>query len=323
MATWISESVWERLGQDGAGRRTVSVDGGRELAYAEYGCPDGDPVVFFHGTPGSRLLGKLFDAPASDHGVRLLAFERPGYGNSTPWDDYSHREAGDIVAALLDDAGVESAGLVAFSGGTPHALSTAATHPERVSRVDIVAGATPPKVGPEPPAALRVLARLATTAPLVLRGLLRGQAWLADRLDPSFVVSQYTTSGTSDTSEPISDAAATVVKADFVEAFRNSRRGAVAEFQQAKREWEIPFDDIEADVCFWHGTQDTNVPLTGVRRLSEQLPTARISVIDDADHLRTLLRSIPQVVANHGESARVEGEPNAHRSDCRNQHTPQ
>jgi pimeloyl-ACP methyl ester carboxylesterase len=29
---------------------------GRRLAYAEWGDPDGRPVLFFHGTPSGRLL---------------------------------------------------------------------------------------------------------------------------------------------------------------------------------------------------------------------------------------------------------------------------
>jgi pimeloyl-ACP methyl ester carboxylesterase len=28
---------------------------GRRLGYAEYGDPEGEPIMLFHGTPGSRL----------------------------------------------------------------------------------------------------------------------------------------------------------------------------------------------------------------------------------------------------------------------------
>ena len=37
---------------------------GRQLAYAEYGTPDGFPIIGCHGTPGSRLLMRMADAPA-------------------------------------------------------------------------------------------------------------------------------------------------------------------------------------------------------------------------------------------------------------------
>ena len=55
---------------------------GRRVAYATYGDPEGRPVVFCHGTPGSRLLARLLDAPATRRGVRVLAPDRPGVGES-------------------------------------------------------------------------------------------------------------------------------------------------------------------------------------------------------------------------------------------------
>jgi pimeloyl-ACP methyl ester carboxylesterase len=32
----------------------IALSDGRSLAYAEFGDPDGRPVLFFHGTPGYR-----------------------------------------------------------------------------------------------------------------------------------------------------------------------------------------------------------------------------------------------------------------------------
>ena len=37
--------------RDGA----LRLDDGRALGYAEYGQPDGAPIVYLHGMPGSRL----------------------------------------------------------------------------------------------------------------------------------------------------------------------------------------------------------------------------------------------------------------------------
>jgi pimeloyl-ACP methyl ester carboxylesterase len=263
----------------------------RQLAYAEYGDPSGTPVAFLHGTPGSRLLGRLLDDPARERGIRLLAPDRPGYGRSSPWPSRSLDDAGATVAALLDDAGVESAGLVAFSGGGPRALATAATHPDRVGRVDVVAGATPPETG-ETPAVQRLLGRLADGAPAVMRALFRGQSWLANRLGPSLVVGQYT-SGDAD---GVADDVAAVVGDDFVEAFSRSRRGAVTEFRNVSEPWTVSLGAVEAPVALWHGDADANVPVGGARRLASRLPDARLHVLDGADHLRTLLRAVPDAL---------------------------
>jgi len=281
----------------------VPVGGDRQLAYAEYGSADGLPVVFLHGTPGSRRLGALFESSARTHGVRLIAPDRPGFGRSSPRPDRAVGDAAEFLVPVLDDAGVETAALVAFSGGAPYALAAAATTTGRIDRVDVVAGATPPAVGDSTPAVQRLLTGLATTAPTALRGLFRGQAWLAERLDPSLVVGQYATDGVG---EPIGDATADLVRADFVEAFARYRTGAVTEFRHAATDWGVDFDAIDAPVRFWHGDRDANVPIEGVRRLASEIPTARLRALDDADHLRTLLRGVPEILAerageHHGD----------------------
>jgi pimeloyl-ACP methyl ester carboxylesterase len=61
---------------------TVVVGDGRRLAYEECGRADGHPVVCCHGNPGSRLVWSLFDETAQHHDVRLIAPDRPGFGQS-------------------------------------------------------------------------------------------------------------------------------------------------------------------------------------------------------------------------------------------------
>ena len=272
----------------------VSLDGERRLAYAAYGAPEGTPVVFLHGTPGSRRLGELFDTAARERGIRILAPDRPGFGKSSPWPARSITDTARVVTAVLDDAGVERAGLIAFSGGCPYALAAAATDPARVERVDVIAGATPADVGGDDPAIQRLLRGLATTTPLLFGGLLRGQAWLARRRDPSVVVGQYT-----DDVEAIPDAAAEVVRTDFVEALATDRSGTITEFQHAASAWDLDYAAIDAPVRFWHGDGDANVPIAGVRRLADRIPDAHLERISDADHLRTLLRSRADVLDRH------------------------
>ena len=106
----------------------------RRLAYAEYGATGGDPAVFLHGTPGSRRLGALLDAAASEAGVRLIAPDRPGFGRSTDWTGRRPTDAAAWVEPLLADAGVDRARVVAFSGGAADALAADAV-PDRLGIV--------------------------------------------------------------------------------------------------------------------------------------------------------------------------------------------
>jgi pimeloyl-ACP methyl ester carboxylesterase len=64
------------------GNDTLRLRDGRLLGYARYGDPNGTPVFYFHGFPGSRLEARLADAVASRNGVRVIALDRPGSGLS-------------------------------------------------------------------------------------------------------------------------------------------------------------------------------------------------------------------------------------------------
>lgn len=283
---------------DAPRERTTATDGDRQIVYAEYGQPNGAPVVFLHGTPGSHRLGELLHPAALAHDVRIIAPSRPGYSASSPWSNRSLRDTDDSILAVLDDAGVRTAGLVGFSGGGPHALAMASERPRRVTRVDLVSGAAPPEISAETPGLQRLLGGLATRTPAVLRGLFRGQAWAASRLDPSFVVAQYTAGGSV-----VSDDTAELVRADLCEAFTRYRSGAVTDLRNAATAWGLDYEAISPEIQLWHGQIDTNVPIGDARRFAHALPGAELRVLEDTDHLQTLLRSAPDVLELHRRTA--------------------
>ena len=120
-------------------RRTVELADGRSLELHELGDPDGFPVVFHHGTPGSGTLYARWATP----GVRLIAYDRAGYGGSTRSPG---RAVVDVVAditAVADALGLERFATWGLSGGGPHSLACAALCDER-----LVAAATLAGVGP-------------------------------------------------------------------------------------------------------------------------------------------------------------------------------
>src|SRR5262249_39080994 len=53
------------------------------LSYAEFGRPEGDPVLYFHGSPSSRLEPLLLgDEMLGRLGLRVISPDRPGMGGS-------------------------------------------------------------------------------------------------------------------------------------------------------------------------------------------------------------------------------------------------
>jgi pimeloyl-ACP methyl ester carboxylesterase len=115
---------------------------GRLLRYAEYGDPDGTPLFYFHGSPGSRFEGWFVDEAARRRGIRVIAFDRPGFGS----DFKPGRTIGDWpddVVQAADAFGFDRFAILGLSFGGPHALACALRIPERLTSVAIVSSVGP------------------------------------------------------------------------------------------------------------------------------------------------------------------------------------
>ena len=166
----------------------LELPGGRRLSYATYGATDGPVVVVLDG-PGSRGLARAAAEAAAEHGIRLVAADRPGFFGSTP---VAGRQIVDWVAdhaALLDALGADRAGILAQSGGTPYALAVAQALPQRTTALAFTGPVAPldePGALGEAGRQFRSGIKLARRAPWLLRFMLRTLARKAAR-DPEKV----------------------------------------------------------------------------------------------------------------------------------------
>jgi pimeloyl-ACP methyl ester carboxylesterase len=103
----------------------IEIDrGDRVLRVRDAGDPDGAVVIYFHGTPGSRLDLSFGEQAAAGQGVRLVTFDRPGYGGSTAARFGLASIAAD-AHAVADGLGVARLATLGTSGGGPGALAAA------------------------------------------------------------------------------------------------------------------------------------------------------------------------------------------------------
>src|SRR5689334_4097042 len=100
---------------------TVCARDGRRLSVEERGDPKGRPVFLLHGTPGSRLGPAPRPSVLHRMGVRLITFDRPGYGGSDRSVGRTVSAAAEDVSLIADALGIGRFGVVGRSGGAPHA----------------------------------------------------------------------------------------------------------------------------------------------------------------------------------------------------------
>ena len=107
------------------GDHVLSLAGGRRVAWAEWGSPDGQPVLLLHRNPGSRLLDPDVGSTARA-GARLITIDRPGYGRTDPVADPTRSAVASDLAAVVGDIPIDQVALIGWSGGGMFALEAAA-----------------------------------------------------------------------------------------------------------------------------------------------------------------------------------------------------
>jgi pimeloyl-ACP methyl ester carboxylesterase len=90
---------------------------GRMLAVEESGDPAGRPVLVHMGTPGSRHLYGPVMRDAAARGLRLISYDRPGYGGSSPQPGRTVADCAGDVRAICAELGIERLATWGMSGG--------------------------------------------------------------------------------------------------------------------------------------------------------------------------------------------------------------
>ncbi len=155
----------------------LALDGVR-LHLRDTGPRDAPPVLFLHGF-GSSLHTWEEVAVALEQDFRLIRLDLPGFGltGADATGDYRDARSHAVILALLTRLGLERVALVGSSMGGRIAWSFAAAHPDRVTRLVLMApdGFASPGIGndqpPRVPALMRVLPY--TLPEGMLRGSLR------------------------------------------------------------------------------------------------------------------------------------------------------
>ena len=117
---------------------------GRTLAVEDAGDRDGRPVLVHVGTPGGRrLYGPRTLADAERRELRLISYDRPGYGGSTPQPGRCMADCAGDVRAICAALGIERLAMWGHSGGGPHVLACAALLPDLVTAVASLSSPAP------------------------------------------------------------------------------------------------------------------------------------------------------------------------------------
>ena len=270
--------------------RDVALRDGRTLHVYDDGDPDGLVVVEHHGTPGSGL-GYAPDLElARERGLRVIAYDRAGYGQSTPSPGRVVADIAHDIEDVLDALGVERCVSLGGSGGAPHSLALGARLTDRCVAVAAVACPTPwDAEGIDPTAGMGEQNVAEFTA--VLEGPEALEAFLVP------VAAELVAA----TPEELRDVFVTllppvdrdVLTGDRAAHVKKSTDRGIAPGVGGWRDddlafvkpWGFELTEIRVPSLLWQGVQDKMVPVAHGRWLAERIPGVEAHISEPDGHL--------------------------------------
>ncbi|MCW8956460.1 MAG: alpha/beta hydrolase [Gammaproteobacteria bacterium] len=254
-----------------------------QLTWNEYGTPDGKPVFYFHGAPGSRLEAFSADSIARELDIRLIAPDRPGFGDSDPQNNFRLLDWPDAIAQLANHLNLKQFSILAFSGGGPYALACAHAMPERIDQLTLVSSIAPfnteamqnyvnaaykplyELAAADYSAALQQISQIAST-PEDLLDVIKAPA-------PSFDLALFDQQDFH--AHYLNNLSLTI---------HNGIDGIANDLRNFALPWGFDPTNIQLKINIWHGQNDHHVGFPIGEYLSNSLKNTATSFIHDAGH---------------------------------------
>jgi pimeloyl-ACP methyl ester carboxylesterase len=294
--------------------RSIAGSDGRTLTVREGGDPAGFPVLSISGTPGSSTIYPPHARDAQERGIRLVSYDRPGYGGSTRLKGRRIADCTSDISAVCDALDIDRFCVWGISGGGPHALAAAALLPDRV-----IAAAALASVAPYDADGLDYLAGMGEQNLESYDAIFEGED--AQRASterqcrellsatPKQLVEVWGTLLSPSDREVATGALAAFLLDHMRAGIGPSVDGWIDDDLAFVAPWGFDVSSIRVPVQLWQGNDDKFVPYRHGVWLAAHIPGVDARLTSEDGHLTLFERRVPEVHAWLLEQAALEIEP--------------
>lgn len=267
----------------------IELSDGRKIAYEEFGAQQGRPVLYFHGTPGSRHESTYGHEAGIRHGFQIAALDRPGCGLS----DYSpNRRLLDWprdVLEVSEHLGFERFGIMGASGGGPYVLACTHAIPERLDFAAVMGSWAPVTGTPlaqEMAPLDRFFARRSSSFPLLFYAPFSLLRFAAKHLSPQTFFKAIDSSMSEPDRKLVKyEKIAAFYVNDVNEGFRQGVRGPADDAIILYQDWGFELEEIPMPVHIFHGQEDKFAPYSFAEYLHRKIPNTTLHAYPGEGHL--------------------------------------
>lgn len=264
---------------------------------------DLDKPVFFlvHGFPGCSEHGRLVSTSPLSQSFRLIAIDRPGYGQSVHQKDLTFIKFAEQIKSLLDDKQIDKFSIISVSGGAPYALALAYLMKDQVVKMTSLGGIAP-----------------LTFKNFKYMNKVQKKTWLAHQLIPEsvlhFTVKRVWEKGVDKIEETLftemdafSEPDKEVFKHPEIQsvlvratqlALKPGPEGVLHDIKIFARDWGFPLSEVMCPVTLWHGSADDVVHYRFAQDMQTYLPKAKLNFIENEGHYSILLNCRDQILSD-------------------------
>ena len=264
-----------------------------KLKFVEYGNPEGETVIYFHGTPGSPEECSIFEKHAKEHNLNIVCFDRFSIDSSLKGQDYYKF----LAEAIADKSNGEKVDFIGFSIGCHAAIETSVYLKNNVRNLHLISAAAPLDADDFLDGmAGKMVFSIAMKQPIVFTLLSYWQALIA-KLAPNALFKMLFASATGEDKE-LSKTKAFMgyITPVLTHCFTDNVSGYIREINQYIAPWKASVLKISSNTHIWHGINDNWSPVGMAHYLKKNIPApSNLELMEGLSHYTCLYAAAPKI----------------------------
>ncbi|MFZ3229551.1 MAG: alpha/beta hydrolase [Pseudobdellovibrio sp.] len=260
---------------------------GEKLYVQEWGDLDKPVILLVHGFPGCAEQGRLLTSTPLLSSFRLIAMDRPGYGQSESQNKITPLKFAKQAKDLLNYLNIQTVSILSVSGGAPYAMALAFILKKRVLKMTSVAGVAP-----------------LTRKNFKFMNKQQKKAWVLQNLIPQKVLklglNRIWKSGLDKIDQHLFTEMESFSEADKIVfqhpevgpmllktlkiSLSGGPDGILQDMKTYSKSWGFSFAGITCPVTLWHGTKDDVVHFKFAEDMKKNIPHATFNVMAGEGH---------------------------------------